>query len=887
MSFQQDVKALINAAALQAQKYLNLADRYAQQRDFYNVTANKIKDNSIDVHELDPQSLDLLNGAQRFRKYCDSASTCYLQPSTWLILQGDVSIPLNVTLDKYYRLTQRYRHTKDGNNYYDATVYAASSDELNSSGATQQDDWVLKDHDNNGSLDLIASKHLYGAYKDASTKQEINFTAQELTLASEIANTRYQTYRQLAAKLVSLSQQVAKLSGLYKRDEQNTNKQKTHLQTIVHQSELAKADKNAFIYYWQRTNTDAYDHTTSEVLGNGLANSYVHSEKTGRARIIATHKASNVVSQTQLLNHQFAKDAHRHIYYNYDDWGNITQRYDRSLGVNERFTYDLLDRVTSATPMLDDRNQHGAGNPDFNRRFEYHYDKLGNITYKEGIGRYDYRSSHKHAVTQAGDTHYDYDAAGNMVRATKQDKEERSIVWTSFNKPQRITRNGHITSFEYDANHARFYREDSNGKQTLYLGKTYEQILDTKTKHVEHKQYIYADGKLIALHISEYDNQRSLKDKQIRYLHYDALSSVDLITDGYGNIVERRSFNSWGKARKLLWQNANDPATLVQLSLTTKGFTGHEHLEEVGLIHMNGRVYDADIGRFISPDPIIQAPFMANSFNRYAYVMNNPLKYIDPTGYYSVSETDNITGKTTEVNLGRDVHETITVTADRNNNGSYGSRNTQSDRRENQITKAPKQTYTYGSKYFYRQPSPEERSHSMGTLVSFGLDMSPLGLGRDIYESYYEFSNILSSNLNGASLSVITGGVYKLAGLFVAKKLKTFDNFQKIGNVTKGTVHKNSRSFAGETHVYSIRNPDGTINKIGESAQGLRIRDGASKRAEQQVRKLNREVGPGHTSEIRNTFPNKDTARTYETNLIERYRKMYGRDTLPGNKTNR
>ncbi len=116
-------------------------------------------------------------------------------------------------------------------------------------------------------------------------------------------------------------------------------------------------------------------------------------------------------------------------------------------------------------------------------------------------------------------------------------------------------------------------------------------------------------------------------------MHYDALSSVDLITDGYGNIVERRSFDAWGKARKLLWQDTSDPATLLQLSLSTRGFTGHEHLDEVGLIHMNGRVYDADIGRFISPDPIVQAPFMTNSFNRYSYAMNNPLKYTDPTGY--------------------------------------------------------------------------------------------------------------------------------------------------------------------------------------------------------------------------------------------------------------
>jgi hypothetical protein len=69
--------------------------------------------------------------------------------------------------------------------------------------------------------------------------------------------------------------------------------------------------------------------------------------------------------------------------------------------------------------------------------------------------------------------------------------------------------------------------------------------------------------------------------------------------------------------------------------------------------------------------------------------------------------------------------------------------------------------------------------------------------------------------------------------------------------------------------------------------QGVRARDGASIRAEQQVRQLNRTVGPGHTSEIRRTFHDKASAREYETKVIERFRRMFGDDTLPGNRTNR
>ena len=50
-------------------------------------------------------------------------------------------------------------------------------------------------------------------------------------------------------------------------------------------------------------------------------------------------------------------------------------------------------------------------------------------------------------------------------------------------------------------------------------------------------------------------------------------------------------------------------------------------------IHMNGRIYDPTIGRFLQADPVIQDPYNTQSLNRYSYVMNNPLSYTDPTGY--------------------------------------------------------------------------------------------------------------------------------------------------------------------------------------------------------------------------------------------------------------
>jgi hypothetical protein len=107
------------------------------------------------------------------------------------------------------------------------------------------------------------------------------------------------------------------------------------------------------------------------------------------------------------------------------------------------------------------------------------------------------------------------------------------------------------------------------------------------------------------------------------------------------------------------------------------------------------------------------------------------------------------------------------------------------------------------------------------------------------------------------------------------------------GVAAKTPPHKNSLDYVGETHVYRIKGPDGSTYKIGESAQGTRMRDGASIRAEQQARALRKETGDNYETEIRKTFPEKASARDYETRVIERFRRMYGDDTLPGNKTNR
>lgn len=122
-----------------------------------------------------------------------------------------------------------------------------------------------------------------------------------------------------------------------------------------------------------------------------------------------------------------------------------------------------------------------------------------------------------------------------------------------------------------------------------------------------------------------------------RYFHTDALGSITSITDDAGKVVERRSYEPFGKIRAmdygLTTNSAIIPANTV--AQTSRAYTGHEQIAEIsGLIHMNARIYDSDIGRFTSADTYIQAPHNSQSYNRYSYVLNNPLIYTDPTGHF-------------------------------------------------------------------------------------------------------------------------------------------------------------------------------------------------------------------------------------------------------------
>ncbi len=217
---------------------------------------------------------------------------------------------------------------------------------------------------------------------------------------------------------------------------------------------------------------------------------------------------------------------------------------------------------------------------------------------------------------------FTYDANGNETAG----ETGKSLAYTSFNMPNSITEGTNTITFVHDVDHQRFKQVSPEGT-TLYLagfGIMVEKFTGSGST-VQWNEYISAGDGLVAERFNVVGGSVTT-----RYVHKDQLGSIAVLTDGSGGVAERDSFDAWGKRRH---SDGSDDTTGSLTSQTTRGFTGHEELQDVSLVHMNGRVYDPLVGRFTSADPTVQEAFNSQGWNRYAYVQDNPLSRIDPNGY--------------------------------------------------------------------------------------------------------------------------------------------------------------------------------------------------------------------------------------------------------------
>lgn len=316
--------------------------------------------------------------------------------------------------------------------------------------------------------------------------------------------------------------------------------------------------------------------TSTGSIGQWRIGGSFHKHTTMNAMGLPTAK-SILNGNTLLHSMAFAYDTSK---------GDLTQR-TGMLGIAENFSYDIQDRLISITC--------GTGAQNIT------YTTDGNITSKTGIGDYYYEGAKPHAVTSVDNEHW-------LLPERLQ-----AVAYNSMGKATSLIEEGRDTltiSYGPDGLRRRSFLKENGYRVTMhYLGDYEERIDSSGTESI-----CYLDGGVLIVHQND-------GTEQLYVSFSDHLGSVTRIYDETGQMKFNASYDAWGN--QTIYRNE------IRFR---RGYTGHEMLPEFGLINMNGRFYDPLLGRFLSTDDYVQAPFDSQSFNRYSYCLNNPLKYTDPDG---------------------------------------------------------------------------------------------------------------------------------------------------------------------------------------------------------------------------------------------------------------
>jgi RHS repeat-associated protein len=380
--------------------------------------------------------------------------------------------------------------------------------------------------------------------------------------------------------------------------------------TYGYLAEVRNANSNAL--YWRADQMDAEGHVLKETYGNGVVTERTYAADSGRIQNILGTNAGGELIQ-----------AHAYVY---DTIGNVTIVADAPNNQIEiRGGYDDLNRLTQVQTYLN-----GAASTE-----NIAYNALGNITSKTGVGNYYYGGNTncinsnvgRHAVCRAGANAYSYDSNGNLTGGGG-----RSITWTAWNMLSSLSQGGNTSTWSYSPEHDR-YKMVASGRTTWYLNPSVHQgghfeRTQYASGTIENRHTLYGGGRAIGELITFEVASGTAPAAQTRYFHSDTQGSITAVTDSAGIVLTRFRYDPWGKQTLVFGSNTG-------IAATRQGHTSHEMLDG-GLTHMNGRLYDPVLARFVSADPHVDNPFDLQSLNRYSYVNNNPLGFTDPSGYFKL-----------------------------------------------------------------------------------------------------------------------------------------------------------------------------------------------------------------------------------------------------------
>ena len=283
--------------------------------------------------------------------------------------------------------------------------------------------------------------------------------------------------------------------------------------------------------------------------------------------------------------------------------GNLNSRQNYILSKTESFTYDNLDRLLTVS---------GPQN------LTMDYDANGNITQNSDVGSiFKYNHPTKpYALTGI-------ETSTGLVS----DISQVFSAYTSFEQPSTITESPYQATFLYNSDDQRAKMEVKQSGSTIltrwYVGSRYMKETAGSTT----KEFTWIGGDAYTAPVTAVKQGTTVT---YYALLRDHLGSITHVSNMSGWAMSEYSYSAWGRRRdKDTWSFtlSGEPELFAG-----RGFTSHEWLPWFNLYNMNGRLYDPVVGRFLSPDNYVQDPFSSQNYNRYSYVLNNPLKYTDPSG---------------------------------------------------------------------------------------------------------------------------------------------------------------------------------------------------------------------------------------------------------------
>ncbi len=391
---------------------------------------------------------------------------------------------------------------------------------------------------------------------------------------------------------------------------------------------LSQLTNEAGTSLWQETSQDAWGHEKTALEGAlALTRAYDgHTANLTSASWSVAASNQERYSETQNVYDVLNNLKQRNGRWNYND----PNTNDPQRSYQDVFSYDVMNRLQTALAWSQPQET-------------FSYDAIGNLTSKTSVANgaaYAYPTGANavgpHAVQSIATLgSYGYDADGNLVSAPN----AVSAAWTSFDMPLTLTKASNSDSFVYGPEHQRVKQVRSSGTTLYYAGG-----IEVESSSAGVTMKTYWPGGLGV-------NIDAPAGPKMYWTPTDKLGNVRGYIDASGNVVEMLDYDAWGKRR-----NPSGIGTPDSLDGQTddKGFTGHEMLDNVDLVHMNGRVYDPFIGRFLSADPTVQSPQDSQSYNRYTYVWNNPTNLTDPTGFEAACPAESVCAVSSTVVTHRD-----------------------------------------------------------------------------------------------------------------------------------------------------------------------------------------------------------------------------------------